>query len=595
MASTPPAAALSRDGVYLHAWIRRLSPTTRLTLLVFAIHLFLVSPYFFPSLNDINPWDEAAYINSGRMLVEEGRWSGYSNSPLVSVFYALTYLPFRTSPYWLVQSASLGRPLLFGLLWLSLFLAARQLSRFAHPLLASGIFLVAPVGASLLHFPSDPLFAALSGFSFWQMTVFHETRRPANAAWASLFLGLAALARNDGLVVFPIMVALTLIFSAPGKKRAGALAASLAPFIVIVSSAVILYGLRTGDYRLGTMERTYDNFEVGHGVIYTGPGVLNAMYEGQLEARRVFGEPEENGYSIFKAIARNPSAYLQRVKAFSLGLPRRVLNAYGLRLAAVLLLLAARGGLELFRKKEYRLLALFVLWPAHLLTAFSITLVREGHLMFPFFAVFALGAIGLSALLDNLEQRKELLGWTIALLLLVLYGLFGGKLAVYYGAALMLAAVWTACAIQRLSTKSAAFPRSAALVFLCAGLLINDTYPSPILPALGKDVQEQAVLHLASQFPEGSMIGAASPGPVWMARMTYAGLVGLDVPTGHNPEEFVEWMRAQDIKAVYVDNSLHGGNPWLWDTLQAQIGLGLERIYTADEGNIQILRVKDGP
>ncbi len=146
-------------------WLGIFPRRLTLPLLFFLTTLLLIHPAFFLALGDINPYDEAAYINSGRMLLN-GNFPSYADNPLVDVFYALTYLPFSGSPYWLVQSASLGRLLLFSLLWVSLYLVGRRLSDRTALLIPLGIFLVSPLAVEMLRFPSDPLFAGFAGLTF---------------------------------------------------------------------------------------------------------------------------------------------------------------------------------------------------------------------------------------------------------------------------------------------------------------------------------------------------------------------------------------------------------------------------------------------
>ena len=66
-------------------------------LLAFLLNIFLISASFFPNLAEINAWDEAAYVNGGRMLLL-GELPGFSGNPLVALLYALTYLPYADSP-----------------------------------------------------------------------------------------------------------------------------------------------------------------------------------------------------------------------------------------------------------------------------------------------------------------------------------------------------------------------------------------------------------------------------------------------------------------------------------------------------------------
>ncbi len=80
-----------------------------------------------------------------------------------------------------------------------------------------------------------------------------------------------------------------------------------------------------------------------------------------------------------------------------------------------------------------------------------------------------------------------------------------------------------------------------------------------------------------------------------MAKMDYAGLASDDVPTGRTDQGFLDWMIGNNIEAVYVDHSLYRENPVIWEMIKPQIGKGLERIYSGDEGDIQVLLVKSKP
>ncbi len=570
---------------------------TPLYILLYLVNLFLVHPAFLLTLEEINPFDEASYINSGRMLLE-GNLPSFAGNPLVDALYALTYLPFWNSNWWLVQSAVLGRWLLFSLLWLSAYLVARQLARWAEPALILGLLLVTPLAVDMLRFPSDPLFAGLAGLSLWQLLKYRaalgtengdppSTRR--HLLLASAFLGLAALARNDGLVLFLIFIILVLALSLRRPRWWAALLYGLAPFLLLVGGYVLVFGLRTGDFSLGTAERTYLNFEAGHQSIYAGTGALNPVIESRLEAQRIFGSGEENDYSVLRAVRRNPAVYLQRVLAVTRELPRRLLQAYGIRFAAVLFLLAGRGLLALARRRQYALLAILALWPAHLATGFVITIFREGHLAFPYYVVFALAAIGLQQLLANRQDRREIIFWTAALLGLSAYGIWGEKLAVYYGAAVFLAALGVIWLAARQQTAAGASTAPALFILLCAGLVIRGGFPTPTFPAVQETAKAQASLYLAENLAPGTKVAAGAPGVVWSARMTYASLTSPDVPQDKSAAEFLDWMVRQDIRAIYVDHSLYNTNPFLWDLIKARIGDGIERVFTADDGDIQVL------
>jgi hypothetical protein len=588
-----------------------------LALLFLVVQIFLVWPVFFPSIDDIGPWDEAAYLHSGQMLLDQGAWPIFANNPLPTALYALTYLPFRSSLIWLQQSDALGRVLAFGLLFTCVYLVARQFhtatasknsgeaqNSISLPAIMLGLFLVMPLSTSMFAYPSDPLFAGLAGLSFWQVLSYYNTGRLRHAGYASLLLGLAALARNDGLVLFPILVVALALISLHWNRQRNvrqpqdilrSLAVSSLPFILLIGGYILFYGFHTGVYDLGTMGRTYDNFEAGQGIIFTPPGEINPTSESQLAARQAFGTSAENNYSIFNAIRRNPGVYLQRVVALAKTLPSALLNAYGIRFAAVLFLLVLRGAWVLLRRKAYLLLLLLIMWPLHLVSAFAITLVRVGHLQFPFYIVLALAALGISAALEDLAHNRRAAAWFLVLVGLSIASLVANKLAVFYGAAaflLALVVIWFAnrWSVYRLSSSGWGIS-ATLLVLLAAGLVLHGDYPSPTHLRPDESPKIAALTYLVENLPPNSPVAAAVPGPIWMAKMTYMGLSSTDVPRNKTPAEFLEWLRIQDIRAVYVDPSLYNSNPAVWRLIEPQIGIGLERAFQVDQGNIQILLV----
>lgn len=570
-----------------------------LAVLLFCITFLLVLPSLFPALDEINSWDESAYIHNGQLLIDKGQWPLFAYSPLSSIFYGLTYLPFHNSHFWLVYSCRLGRILLFALLWWSTYLVMRPLRRFASPWVIGGLFLVAPFTFSFLSFPSDPLFTGFAALSFWQLLCFFNAAKPdgnrvagRKHLWAaSAFMGFAALARNDGLFLFIILVGLAGWLDWQRRRGLKGLVTGLLPvilpFVAIVGGYVLFYGLRTGSFELGTAQRTYDNFEAGQQSVYAGTGELNPVTESKLEARRLFGTPQENHNSVLAAIRRNPNAYLQRLKIALKGLPNNLLHAYGIRFAPLFLLLALRGLIELFRQRQYALLAIFCLWPLHLASGLAITLFREGHLLFPFYAVLAICAIGLTAVLTH-ASRNERWTWMALLLGLALLGLGGNKLAILYGAGVAFLGLGTAFWIQsRLPAGSGlAVP---LLILLGAGLIIHGDYPSPVIPKIGADPRGQGIVYLADHYPPDTPIAAGSCGAAWLAKMRCFNLSSEDVPTDRSPEKFLDWMRVQGVGVVFVDTSLSSANPRLWELINPQIGTGLKRVFSAGEGDVQVL------
>src|SRR5918992_891177 len=144
-----------------------------IVLLAFALNFVLVFPFFLPDLKEISGFAEAAYINNGKRLIE-GVLTPFGYSPLSSFLYAATYLPVQGSPYWLMYSCTIGRLLLFGLMWVSSYLVAKTQSSLVSPFVMILLLLVSPVLLHLLVHGSHALFAAMSAFALWQVLSFYE-------------------------------------------------------------------------------------------------------------------------------------------------------------------------------------------------------------------------------------------------------------------------------------------------------------------------------------------------------------------------------------------------------------------------------------
>lgn len=573
---------------------RRAAPAARgLAWLAFLATLVIVYPVFLPTLSEINPWDEAAYINSGHMLVE-GAWPSLAQNPASAALYGALYLIVGGSTLWMVYACALGRLALFALLWWGAYSVARRIDGLERPLVVAGLFALAPMALDMLRFPSDALFAGLAALALARGLDALAGGRARDLAVCSAWLGLATLARLDGLIVFP---AAALVLLGARLRRPGLLRAALAvalPFAAVVGGAVALRFALTGDPATGVAGRTYENFESGQQLVFAGSGEGNPVIESRLEARRLFGTPEENRSSVLRAIQRNPSAYAERLTALARSLPREALHAYGIRFAVLLGLLALRGAAVLARRRQIAPLLLLAVWPAHLASAVPITLIREGHLQLPFIVVLSLAALGVETMLSDLRRGRGAALWAAALLAVMLYGVVDARIAVFYGALLLLAGAALCWALLRRVEGPAPSSAALLLILLCFGLVARGNYPAPRYPEFGRTAEAQAVTALAGLLPRGSPVASGAPGPVWAARMTYAGLASTDVPAGMSAERLLEWLAGQGVRAIYVDRSLSADLPALWGLIEPQIGAGLTRAFVAESGNLQILLLPDG-
>ena len=244
---------------------------------VFLLNLVLEMVHFFPTLGDINIWDEATYIKTGYELLTRGVWPTLVGSPLTGVMYALSLWPVAGSPDFFVLGNAIARIFLFALIFFSTYLIARQLRPYASPWVMLGILFIVPVASTMYLYPSDVLFAGFSALAFWQMLAFYQDRQRHHLWWASGFMGMGMLARAEGLILIGVMLVVTLMITLRKKGWAHHLLAVLLPFVILVGGYVLVYGLATGDFDTGLAERTFNNFESGHETIYSQTGIFSPL------------------------------------------------------------------------------------------------------------------------------------------------------------------------------------------------------------------------------------------------------------------------------------------------------------------------------
>jgi hypothetical protein len=557
-----------------------------IALFIFLISLALNWSSFFPSLGEINPWDEASYVKTGQEMLQ-GKLPNFAGSPLTAAFYSVTNLIFSASPFWLVRSVAAGRLVAYALIWLCAYLIGKRLLPHTTPLVMLCMLLAAPFYIKMLRFPSDPFYMALAGLGLWQLLTLRQNHRIKSAVLAGVFITLAAAARNDGLIIFAAALSWMLFMTIVKKSRLPVMIGFITPFILIVGGYVLLYGLQTGDFALGTAERMYDNFEAGQIAVYSGEEGLNAAVDAKREAQRLFGTAEENDYSVVKAILRNPLAYFERVKRVSFELPAQIIKAYSGKWVVLLAFWALWGVVILFHKREWSLLALLFLWITPFLSGFVITIFRTGHLLFPSLVVLSFAAIGLSDYAARCSEKKIYFFGLAAMLLLLLLGIITSEPVVIYATRLSVAAmllIWLGSMVMPRLSRWNTFP---LLLFLAVGIILHGPYPGFGKTQGELPPEEQALLTMVERLPKASRVLAGSPGVVYAANMTYMGLASTDVPIFTSVGEFNQWLAAQDVAAVYIDETMTVDNQAYWILLQ-HLASGYEVAYHDPSGDIQV-------
>lgn len=556
----------------------------------FALHVVLALPIFTPNLRDIGMFDEAGYVNSGREFLENVTLPAYGNMPLVTCLYALTYLPVRSSAYWLIHSCAIARFMLFSLLWLGAYLVAKQFS-YLVPLPVLLMFLIlSPALTLLVTVGSHALFAAMSTFALWQALSAYRSRDLRHLWFASVFTSFAGLCRSgEGLVLLTTLLVVSLFVSGRAE-RLKLVVACIAPFLLIVGGYVFVYRLTYSSSDLGAREYAYNAFEQGHGLAYQHKyGPRNYYVEGQLDARRLFGTPAENHYSILTAIRHNPRAYLSRIPRLLGVATVYAIHVYGGGLGLIIWLLAARGAVELWIRKQYLLLFPLILWPTYLLL-YLLLVFQQTHFLIPFASVFLLAAIGLLATASTDVGSKERYIWSIVLLLIAVASALI-RVPGYSAALAFLVGLWTAWVF--LKGETASYPRLLPVVMLLLVIsLLKGGYPAPKFRTLGVAPDEQAALYIQRHLSAQSRIASYQPGNVWITKRQYVPMQRTKIPDVSSDVDLSRWIKTSKLDAIYADDMLRENEPQLWSLIEAQIGGSLQLGYSSSQPDVQVILVK---
>jgi hypothetical protein len=554
-----------------------------LAFFLFLVNGLLIASLFFPYLGEIGHNDDSTYINYGRSMTY-GHVVKYAWSPLAASIHALGFSLFKDSPFWLVHCASLGRIFNFSLLWLGMYLIARQMVAFSNPIILLLLLLPFPGFSILLINTTDALFTALSALALWQIISFHNSRRSIHLWYCSILVGLSALSRSDGLVVFAISILISFLFIIWERLSWRLIVAVTIPCVLMVSGYLIYQGSMSGQYSLGTKKRTYIAFEMGQGVDHDEDYASNEFIAGRITARKLYGTSDENDGSVFKAISNNPSAFVQRVIDMSKKLPLYFFLTYGKIFSIFLLLTSIRGIADLIRRAEYLLLIIILLWASHILV-YSITAFRPEYLLLPCFSLLLLSSIGITSWLRGSKSYIEPIALSLFCAWLV-YFEFQINSNVLLIPLLLIVTFWIIWYLVK--WRKPRWAISILVVVFCYNAFLDGFYHLPRERDLGSKPNEKALIALRSHFEPGAKIVSYNKRDVLAAEMKNVplklGLRGIDDAT-----DMQEWLDAGHAQGIYVDPFLMRFEPMLWNIIKAQIGESLETVYVSEEGGIVIL------
>ena len=571
-------------------------------MLLCTLSAVLVYPVFIPNLADIWNFDEAYYMNNGRLLTE-GEFPVYASNPAVAFFWALFSAPFLDSPYWMLYGATAGRLVLFALMWLGTIALACEVLESKAILAAIGLLIVTAMPARLLDNSSDAFYAVFSTLALWQTLRAVRNGAFRNLAYASGLTALAALSRNDGLVLVFVLLLLSVYLGLRSRALVSFVGAALVPPAVIVGGYVLLAGVFTGDFTVGTSRRSYDAFEQGEGVTYSEfyPG-KNPYLEGYSASRRLYGSPEENKFSVMTAVRRNPRAFVRRVLHAAKKLPGDVLNTYGFGvkgLGVILLLLALRGIIDLLSRRRFLLVVVLLGWSANLFVYF-VTFFREGYFLLSFPGVLVLGALGIRGMHSAWNARSERYTWSVALGGTTLLGIATDTPSLVGAPLVLLLGLWALwITFERLPESVSARTRLAVtslVVLLLIGIqnpLASKPWGTPKLRELGRNGDERAALCLRESLPKNSPVGTYSLATVVLAQMHHVPM-HAETRDLQSSDELYSWIIERGIKAIYIDDLLQRFEPKLWGQIQELIGSRLSADFDDGSGSHMVLVVLPG-
>jgi hypothetical protein len=549
-------------------------------------NLILVAPKLMPTNAQVNPDDEAKYVESGRLLLT-GSIRDISWGPLVSLVYAPIHLVVGNSPDWFLIEVWVARFILFAFPWLGIYVLTRQFRNFAPPLVAAGVLFVATPFALIAKNQSDSLFLGFSALALAKLIEYYRERRMRDVGLASLFVGLGVLCRVETIVLVGSLTLIALVITARApnfRKNVGKiLLAAVLPAAGVLALYVTACLAVNGSFALsGIASKSYLAFESNQ------PHTVIDTPEARAESARLYGTRAENNGSVIQAILHNPGAFLQRVIDNAKTIPALYSGLFGQRLGLLLLFFSAWGTYWLIKKGAAPLLIILLVWALHALIplAFLILHIVPQSSFLP----LLLGAVGFAASFDPALKKGERIALLLAAALLTLAGGISKNSSLLGSGALITAGLaidWLA----RSRIQSQVRARQASLLLMVViGLILHGPYKLTTTFAVDQSNEEQAIRYLEQTLPQGSKVLVPTGRQAIASKMTRVDPASL--PDHMNSTQDVwDWLKRHRVQAVYADSHFEP-RPEIDRLIRAGEGQYFDDVFTTADGNLTIYRVR---
>lgn len=564
---------------FSHNWVSQIRKNPQiLVFAIFAINLLLVSSTLTPPFWQINPHDEAKYIESGRRLLDfqirDMAWG-----PLVALVYAPLHLIFGNSFDWFIIEAWGGRIILYAMMWWSTYYLGTRFKGLIADYALLGILFVATPFSKVVINQSDALFVCCSSLALAKVIDYYHFKRQKDVVIGSIFVALAALCRAEALLLLPIyVIAIVLQVSKPfpPSKLIRLILTSLIPAISILGVYVFFYWLSNQTLDLGFGYKSYDSFEWNQSVLTGGDLQL-----ARQEARRLFGTPEENNYSVIRAILRNPPAFGQRIWANLKTLPDNFFELFSKRLGLITLVMFVLGGISLLSRYPFSVSAVLILWslqPFVALGFLALHIVPQiSHI------ILVITAIGVTSLFTNSSPINK---WFIltSLIGIGLIGILRSHPALI-STSLVIGGTFL---LGWLMSKQMLLDKATPWLFLIGALILKSPFQDLfIYPPIGETPEEQAIHYIQENFPPYSTIAVATPRLAIAAKMNDVDFEVIPDDTMSSPDSLRDWLVKERIYAV-VYTPAAAPFSRIFEVIEQNLDHHFQRVFYSNDLSVQI-------